>query len=33
MTTLNSIDNNGIQMTLDNTNKSVSIDPDNGLII
>ena len=33
MTTLNSIDNNGIQMTLDNANKSVSIDPDNGLII
>ena len=33
MTTLNSIDNNGIQMTLDNTNKSISIDPDNGLII
>jgi hypothetical protein len=33
MSTFNSIDNNGIQMTLDNTNKSVSIDPDNGIVI
>ena len=33
MTTFKNIDNNGLQMILDNTNKSVSIDPDNGIVI
>lgn len=33
MTTFKNIDNNGIQMTLDTTDKSISIDPNNGLIL